>query len=457
VSDLPPRLALIPLALCASFGCRSELERAAVVAEPDRQLRTELEAATRAPEPDVRRAAVRVLGARGQGTSIEAVGALLVDPDAGVRLATIEALGQLRMRGGDHAARVAELLGSAVRGGPADVRYFALCGLADCQAAAVAQLDTIRACCEDEPTDTLIAAAIALGELGETTGLEERAVELIQEHSGGPWDYSLAQLLPFLHERSSASALERLRTSADASVRFRAQCAGARLEGAEEPGARLETRWSTENTAAEAALQHTSLRRIPRSRVLDRAAHSRLVLCGEMHESAGTLRENQREVLRAFVREPEFEAVGFEPSVEDAQKSVLDLARALGLSVLPLETHWRELGAQGRSGARELEALEAIAEFLGKSPKNRMLVLRGESHVLPDGFLVRRLPARPLVILCGCSVSVPLSECGLCCNGSAFELGNSGDVYMLPYEDSTTAKERAVLERWLALPGPRTP
>jgi hypothetical protein len=246
--------------------------------------------------------------------------------------------------------------------------------------------------------------------------------------------------------------LEKLLVDEDPCVRFRAECTRARLEGGQSPRmeeAALEQRWLDENSEAEIALAGASWKRVPREELFARAARARLVLCGEMHMPEGPIREHQRELLRAFVKEPAFEAVGFEPSVEEAQGSVLELARTLGLRTIPLETNWRELGPQHRPGARELEALEAIGRYLGENPRNRMLVLRGEMHVFPGGFLVRRLAVKPLVVLCGCTVNVPLCVGGLHCEGSAFEIGTSGSVYMFPYEAGLPA-EAAALDGWLA-------
>ncbi len=248
--------------------------------------------------------------------------------------------------------------------------------------------------------------------------------------------------------------------SANANVRFQAECARARLEDGGSPRvaeAQLEERWSSENLEAIGELQRASWKRVPQEDVEERAAHARLVLCGEMHMSEGPIRDSQCALLHAFVRQPAFEAIGFEPSVEDSQGSVLQLARSLGLQTIPLETNWRELNAQDRSGARELETLAIIEHFLGEDPRNRLFVLRGESHVVPGGFLVRRLDVKPLVILSGSIVNVPLQECGLRCKGSVFEIGASGSVYSLPYDEPSTAEDLGALERWLAVPSPRTP
>jgi hypothetical protein len=193
-----------------------------------------------------------------------------------------------------------------------------------------------------------------------------------------------------------------------------------------------------------------SWEQVPRSEVLDRAKDARLVIYGEVHRRGGPLREAQMEVLRAFATNPAFEAVGYEPSVEEAQRPVLDLARSLGLRVIPLETNWREPAA-GRQRARELEAIAAIEAFFAEGPSRRMLVLRGESHCLPDGFLVRRLSVKPLVLHCGGATKfVPLCVGGLHCIGSTFKLGESGDLYVLPYNDNEEVAEVQALEAWLA-------
>ena len=78
-----------------------------------------------------------------------------------------------------------------------------------------------------------------------------------------------------------------------------------------------------------------------------------------------------------------------------------------------------------------------------------MLVLRGESHVLPEGFLVRRLPQEPLILLS--VATVPMCVGGLRSAGSTFRLDSSDQVYLLPGDTDVSGSQVDVVEGWLAM------
>jgi hypothetical protein len=211
----------------------------------------------------------------------------------------------------------------------------------------------------------------------------------------------------------------------------------------------LEKEWQRENVLAWRQIQGMSWKRVASQELFQDVADARLVLYGEVHLRDGPLRDSQKQLLKSFSSTPEFEAVGFEPSVESAQQGVLEFAQSLGMTVIPLEENWEELVTDGRLGARDEAAASAIENFIKGDRRHRMFVLRGESHVMPDGYLVRRLSVRPLIILSGNAVTVPLCIGGLRCIGETFRLGSSSDVYVVPADEDASAS--GVVALWKRL------
>jgi hypothetical protein len=420
------------------------------------ELAERIESATLDPDPAVRRAAAYVLGHRGPATSLDAAAALLNDPFPEVREAAIGAVHGIARRNQELRDAAGGYLALSLSDGWWECRRQSLYSLGSLREIPTEEIASVRSLLEDdEMPGVRIAAAYALLRCGTDGLLEERVVELIGWHSGGWHDAALSGLLDAVRDPANLRFVEQLVRSEDAHVRFRATCARARLvgeaEGTTASAAAVERVYGEENAAAEAALCRMRWEPIPRSDVLERVKASRLVLFGEMHVRDGPTRDAQLEALRAFVRDPSLEAVGYEPPAEDAQRAVLDCAQRLGLRVIPLETNWRELRSQGRSGARDLEAVAAIESFLDADPSHRMLVLRGEAHVVPSGFLVRRLKDKPLIVLSAVQLSVPLCVGGLRSAGAAFRLGEPReDVYVLPGDVDVASPDVASLERWLA-------
>lgn len=437
-----------------TVACRVGDQRDARVTELGGcELVLRLECATRDSDPIIRRAAVYQLGRRGPGTSIEAIECLIRDPNEEVRRTAIEAAQSLMNRCGTVDQKASECFIEALQDASSTNRAGALDGLADCRQLTVDQVNSVRKGMDDSDALVQIAAANALQHLGALDGLEARAVALIGQNALGPLDYLLAPLLNCIHDPSNLPTIERLLASRDPSVRYEARCASARLGGSssdtrDQPA--LEAEWESETSAAEAALRHEPWHPIATADVLRTVKSARLVMYGEMHVTGGALREGQCRVLRAFSTQPKFEALGYEPSVEAAQHEVIDLARALGMKVIPLESDWVQLVAKGRLGAREVQVIAAIDGFLRENPLHRMLVLRGEAHVLPRGYLDHRLTQEPVIILSGMTVPPSLCLCGLHCDGTAFESSEMPRVFMLPCDDQSVERETDALSQWCA-------
>ena len=227
------------------------------------------------------------------------------------------------------------------------------------------------------------------------------------------YDYRLAQSLGACQERH-VPEIRLLLESENPKTLFLARAALERLGDPEtDPGLanlralKIEEMGQSLNNAARLRLDLSKWLDVDRDRILEDARDARLVLFGEIHVSDGPLRDGQIELLRAFFRDSEHDALGFEPGVESAQSSVIHVARELGMQVFSLEENWEGLRSQGRTWERDNEAANRIHEFLGESPENRMFVIRGEGHVAPGGALAGQLRVHPMIVL---SAQVPRFE-----------------------------------------------
>lgn len=447
------------LAACAAagllaVGCQGDHVRSQQPTTLDMtcDLVRKVEAATKAADPQVRRGAVYLLGRRGPASSINVVGARLADPDQTVKQAAFEAVSLLGLddvaTGQIAASYLLECLQDPYWGN----RRMALGQLtACCSNLRPEQIAAVRRCLDDEAGDVQIAAGLVLARAGFKDDLEQRVVEWIDQYSGNyALDRTLGALLDCIRDPAHMKTAEALCGSVHASVRYHAQVACARLEGAPErwrEAVQVEKEFVELREAAHAALRRSSWAPVPRAEVLQQARDARLVLFGEIHQLEGPIRDAQAQVLRAFVKNPSCEALGFEPSAESAQRGIIDLAQSLGLRVIPLETHWDDLSAMERWGARDVEACAAIETILGENPSNRMFVIRGEDHVQPGGLLVRRLKEEPLILL---SIQpVPLCVGGLSNIGSTYRLDGSPRTYFLDCDDQSSWVYPA-LTAWLA-------
>ncbi|MEZ6004015.1 MAG: hypothetical protein R3F33_07485 [Planctomycetota bacterium] len=184
-------------------------------------------------------------------------------------------------------------------------------------------------------------------------------------------------------------------------IAYHAQQVVAQIEGTGDGGAgwQLEVQSREENQAAARAMDRSTWRRVKRSQVHEQARRERIVAFGELHVEGGALREAQIALLDSFSTDPAHEALGFEPSVESVQAPVIEHARQAGMTILPMEVHWEEWGPQSRHGARDLEVAEIARRWLDQDPRNRLFLIRGEAHLTPGGFLVKRLQPEPMLVL----------------------------------------------------------
>ena len=234
--------------------------------------------------------------------------------------------------------------------------------------------------------------------------------------------------------------------SVDAKTRFRAQEAAERLQAlaagtTADPRPRsqqLRAQLEAGVRAWEANVHERTWVEVPRAEVLAAVRGARLVLFGEGHAGPGPLRDAQCEVLRAMADDrPEQLVLGFEPSVEVVQRTVIDCARELGVAARATEAEWQDLVAASRLAERDDQTAQAIAACLAESPDRRMLVIRGEGHLAPDGYMLRQLRERPVLILS--TLWPPWRVVGdrLQLRGRTFRIGAGRDCYFWAVEDLT--------------------
>ena len=93
--------------------------------------------------------------------------------------------------------------------------------------------------------------------------------------------------------------------------------------------------------------------------------------------------------------------------MQASQALVIAEAKRLGMRVISLEPSWgdfdstRAVFRAGRGSGAEHQRLP------GRRPGAPYVVIRGESHVWPDGFLVERLQEPPLTVMT--LLGIPLS------------------------------------------------
>ena len=265
-------------------------------------------------------------------------------------------------------------------------------------------LKELRSIAAGRDNPAFLKALMILDVRGERVGdLVARAISI----GVNRYDYRLARTLGSCQPRHIPE-IQLLLESTDPQTLFLARAALERL-GDPEADAGLGNLRALEiekmgqflNDVARRRLNHSSWHDVSRDRLLQRAHNARLVLFGEFHVGDGPLRDGQIELLRAFFRDSEHDALGFEPSVEDAQSSVIRAAQELGMQVFPLEENWVQLRSQRRTWERDNEVADRIHGFLDADAKNRMFVIRGESHITPGGYLVGQLHVQPMIVLSG--------------------------------------------------------
>jgi len=125
-----------------------------------------------------------------------------------------------------------------------------------------------------------------------------------------------------------------------------------------------------------------------------------LVFCGELHTGPKSFRRKlQIQLVDQMSRSRGVKlAVGYEPSVLHVQKSVIDYATSKKIGSLAMEKHWKEFLSLKAVDHRDLECAEIANEYLSRSKAHRLLVLRGQSHVNPNGYLLSKIKVRAVVL-----------------------------------------------------------
>ncbi len=243
--------------------------------------------------------------------------------------------------------------------------------------------------------------------------LSEAAAALVDEFGGitAGRDVLLAQCVDLFTDPAHIEVLRVLLASDVPFVRSRAAHAIARLGGGGDlPSERKslvdvvaeEVVYREQNEAALARAATFEWEVTAWESMLADVTSRRLVLCGEVHSLAGPLRDFQRKLLQQFVgTEPKTAILGFEPSVERAQKPVIDCATELGVRSVSMEHDWERLTHLRGPGSRDLQCAAKVRQLLADA-KSRLFVIRGESHVIPNGYLCRRIAdvaADPAIVL----------------------------------------------------------
>ena len=401
--------------------------------------------ALEAEDERVRGDALSVLAQSGGPRHVEAMAARLEDSSFTVRRQAFAALGALGceeaipavvpyLRSGDHRADAARCLGRIGRKLEAeDV------------ATLLDDLDGwVRA-------EAAVALAAILGR-SETLSAEEhrswslRLARLLQEDRGAGYDTVLSNAFGLLAADQVGVLLPWTEVD-DPAVSFRAR-AWLAIHGAStawsEDAAQLqfERRARLGRARGRQALRESKWREITMKELTARVAGARLLLFGEAHAQVGEgpLRDAQIRLFEAWARGGGQCALGFEPSVAHVQEPVLDAARAVEVSALPLEEEWQPWMARRLTFAgRDQQAYDRISEHLEAGGDRRMFVIRGQTHVGPGSWLPRALadhhglePCRVLGF-----AFPPLDALGddPAILGRCFEIGESGQWFACCCED----------------------
>jgi HEAT repeat protein len=433
-----------------------------VFAQDSRPAPTKLEArvlaALASEDPVLRAQAASLLGVTGDQRHVAAVGPLVDDGLPHVRTVAIGALANLMQLDPAARAGAAPWLLRASKDAEVSVRQQATWALHSC--APRESWPELAAGLGDPALGVRVASAMSLARLGAKVPADDVAA-LLQACAGLWYERQVVHALDLVVDPAKRDALAPLLASDDPYVRERAEEARARLDAVargeaapkKTPGRDKRERFDEDAATAQRALRALPWRAVERAELLRAVKDARLVLFGEFHSPEGPLRDAQCELLREWAgKDKKHEAVGYEPSVEKAQRLVIAAAEELGIEARSLERNWRVLQSLKRYAERDDEAAEAINGFLAEDPRKRMFVIRGESHVLPDGYLVRQLAVPPVIVLCGMGTSsIPLHALGeeLRWVGRTFRLGDSGRVFVVGCYDQLDAGQAGGLREWV--------
>lgn len=168
-------------------------------------------------------------------------------------------------------------------------------------------------------------------------------------------------------------------------------------------------------------------------RVIDEA---RVILVGEIHGNHEVYVLDIR-ILKHLVTKVGNDnvVVGYETPVMDAQEEVLAVARELGVAAMPLEPplpDWGSLTAVELSLSRDLSISDRINEWAAMHPKQKMLVIYGQAHVLGRNSLGRL--EVPAVVVLSLGFNGLLAHMGNDpeSSGRTFALGSEGRAFLRP-------------------------
>ncbi|MEZ5988938.1 MAG: hypothetical protein R3F30_07400 [Planctomycetota bacterium] len=149
------------------------------------------------------------------------------------------------------------------------------------------------------------------------------------------------------------------------------------------------------------ALREAGWQASSRAELDEAAARTRVVVVGELHMPDGWthLRTFQRSLVDAVLAGGGELALGFEPSVKAQQQGVITYAKDKGFTPIPMEVGWKEHLELGLVQVRDDECAAAVQDWLGGGDEHRLVLIRGQAHVLPGGPLLKRLPADAVVVL----------------------------------------------------------
>jgi hypothetical protein len=408
-------------------------------------------AALAAEDPEVRAQALNCLARSGDERHVAAIGARIDDPYLEVRRAAIAALGSLAVTP-MAAQRAVPFLQRAMGSSNPTCRQDAVLAFwwIDCD-----DWSSVVSCLADVSDSVRLSAAGVLVHHG--VPIHPRDLAGLLATGGAGVAVMYARVLDGLVDPAQRDVLAPWLAVDDPRIRVAAGEAAARLDaiahGAptdwRSPARQVRDRAAAENNAGQRLLRALPWHEAQRDELRRAVASARLVLFGEAHSGPGPLRDAQRELLCAFAGNDRSQVVvGYEPSAQPAQQSVLDFAAQLGIRTRPLEVHWQTLVPEGRHAERDDEAAAAIADCLAEDPAVRLFVLRGVSHVLPGGHLLRQLPEVPLLIL---SFEMPQfaaigDEPQL--RGRTFRLGDGDRLWWCGVDD--TFEGAGQLRDWLA-------
>ena len=234
--------------------------------------------------------------------------------------------------------------------------------------------------------------------------------ELMEEDLATPWNLRyLATSLDLLVDPKHRACLQPLLESEAVRTRARAERAWVRLGGDVEQVAGKNRYGAILDAEQKAVLRRRTEREKVRQGGWEKSTWQEfllatervpLVFCGETHTSGDSfLRKIQCQLVDHMSRPRGAKlAVGYEPSVLHAQKPVVEYATSKELASFAMEKRWKEYGALSASDPRDQECAEIANDYLAKSKAHRLLVIRGQSHVNPNGYLLSKVKAKAVVL-----------------------------------------------------------